>query len=246
MECLKNFRQECKDALIAMTRKIAAIPALSSPFLRGCGSLTPEVVASGDTTRSSKLMSVALTELIKLKWIEGGDADQLLRQFTELIRRHTVQELMKNFKRSDRMDDLYVQIFRQEDVPESLQNVIRLILCLSHGQASVERGFSVNKALLVPNLLEKSLIAYRHVRDFIEVSCDSDLRSFKVDSQLLQSTRSARARHKAFEAQQKEKTVSSEQEEMKRRKREQTAELEAKRRRLLKALAETESMLEKK
>ena len=91
MECLKNFRQECKDALIAMKRKIVAIPALSSPFLRWCGSLTPEVVASGDTTRSSKLMSVALTELIKLKWIEG-DADQLLRQFTELIRRHTVQD----------------------------------------------------------------------------------------------------------------------------------------------------------
>ena len=81
----------------------------------------------------------------------------------------------------------FIQLFRKEEVPESLQNVIRLILCLSHGQASVERGFSVNKTLLVPNLLEKSLVAYRHVRDFIEVSCGNDLSGFKVDSQLLLS-----------------------------------------------------------
>jgi len=34
---------------------------------------------------------------------------------------------------------------------------------LSHGNASVERGFSVNKDCLVENLHEESLIAQRHV-----------------------------------------------------------------------------------
>ena len=36
-----------------------------------------------------------------------------------------------------------------------------LLLLLSHGQASVERGFSVNKEVMVQNLAEQSLISQR-------------------------------------------------------------------------------------
>ena len=36
---------------------------------------------------------------------------------------------------------------------------MQLILTLCHGQATVERGFSVNKAVLAPNLQETSLVA---------------------------------------------------------------------------------------
>ena len=37
--------------------------------------------------------------------------------------------------------------------------VFKLLSCLSHGQASVERGFSVNSNLLVENMHEDNLIA---------------------------------------------------------------------------------------
>ena len=43
--------------------------------------------------------------------------------------------------------------------------VFKLLLCLSHGQASVERGFSVNSNLLVENMHEDSLIAQRISHD---------------------------------------------------------------------------------
>ena len=36
---------------------------------------------------------------------------------------------------------------------------------MSHGQASVESGFSVNQSMLVENLQEESLIAQRQVYD---------------------------------------------------------------------------------
>ena len=36
--------------------------------------------------------------------------------------------------------------------------VFRIIFTLSHGQAAVERGFSVNSKLLVENLQEKTLL----------------------------------------------------------------------------------------
>ena len=46
--------------------------------------------------------------------------------------------------------------------------VFKLLLCLSHGQASVERGFGVNSNLLVENMHEDSLIVQRIVHDHMK------------------------------------------------------------------------------
>ena len=35
---------------------------------------------------------------------------------------------------------------------------MKMILCLKHGQADIERGFSINKNLLKDNMKEASLI----------------------------------------------------------------------------------------
>ena len=50
----------------------------------------------------------------------------------------------------------------------SLWTVIQMILVLSHGQATAERGFSENKMLLVENLNMESLIAQRLICDFMK------------------------------------------------------------------------------
>ena len=45
-------------------------------------------------------------------------------------------------------------------------DLLKILLLLSHGQASVERGFSVNKETEVENLLEHSLV--------VQTTCRSD------------------------------------------------------------------------
>lgn len=45
----------------------------------------------------------------------------------------------------------------------------KLALVLSHGQASVERGFSINKELIVENPKELSLVAQRLIVDLLGV-----------------------------------------------------------------------------
>ena len=52
--------------------------------------------------------------------------------------------------------------------------VFRIIFTLSHGQAAVKRGFSVNSELLVENLEEKSLVVSR----FVYSSVKSDANHF--------------------------------------------------------------------
>ena len=42
---------------------------------------------------------------------------------------------------------------------ENLSYVVKKILTLSHGQASVDRGFSINKSLVKVNMKEETIVA---------------------------------------------------------------------------------------
>ncbi|GBN61905.1 hypothetical protein AVEN_242812-1 [Araneus ventricosus] len=54
---------------------------------------------------------------------------------------------------------------------------VKNVLIVSHGNAAVDSGFSINKAMLIGNMQERSVIALRTVYD--AVSNSGDL--FKVD-----------------------------------------------------------------
>jgi len=49
-----------------------------------------------------------------------------------------------------------------------------MVLMLSHGQASVESGFSVNEELLIENMEEETIVAQRIVFDAVWLS-DTDV-----------------------------------------------------------------------
>ncbi|KAG0423629.1 hypothetical protein HPB47_000599, partial [Ixodes persulcatus] len=61
---------------------------------------------------------------------------------------------------------------------------VKLILSLSHGNASVERGFSINKDCLVENQKEQSLVAQRIVYD--AVSSAGGVASVQLTKRMLQ------------------------------------------------------------
>ena len=72
--------------------------------------------------------------------------------------------------------------------------VFKLLSCLSHGQASVERGFSVISNLLVENMHEDSLIAQRIVHDHMK-SLKLESYEAKVTKSCLDNVNSARRRY---------------------------------------------------
>lgn len=73
-------------------------------------------------------------------------------------------------------------------------------MTVSHGQASIERGFSINKDVLAPNMLEKTIIAQRLVCDGVASSLDEKkcLQDFVVTKSLLQSCKVASTKYKNF------------------------------------------------
>ena len=69
------------------------------------------------------------------------------------------------FSENSRLDKfLYEEIGTKKEYG-LLFDVIKLCLCLSHGQATVERGFFINANLIVEDLQEESIIAQRIVYD---------------------------------------------------------------------------------
>ena len=62
---------------------------------------------------------------------------------------------------------------------------MEMCLVLSHGQATVERGFSVNADMLLPNMLQSSLVSRRLVYDTLS-SMNLEVSEFEVTDDLLQ------------------------------------------------------------
>ncbi|KAJ4946065.1 hypothetical protein JOQ06_023740 [Pogonophryne albipinna] len=76
------------------------------------------------------------------------------------------------------------------------EHVVKMLLVLSHGQASVERGFSINKELIVENQKEASLVAQRLIVGHIRAV--GGVTNVQLTKELLISVSGARQRYHSY------------------------------------------------
>ena len=67
----------------------------------------------------------------------------------------------------NRLDEHMYSTLADRKKFSELWAVVQILLLLSHGQATVERGFSVNKNVTTENLSKESLMAERLIMDNI-------------------------------------------------------------------------------
>ena len=110
------------------------------------------------------------------KWCSAKACDETLTQFKrfvlEMKQNHLAEFLSVNMN-TDRLDEFYWN-YMKDAKHKKVWKILRIIFTLLHGQAAVERGFSVNSKLLVENLQEKTLVA----SDFVYSSVKSDANHF--------------------------------------------------------------------
>ena len=73
-------------------------------------------------------------------------------------------------------------------------DTVKFVLILSHGQSSVEQGFSINKNLLAENLEESSLIAEHLIFNHMSAYC-FEPHTFPIDRNLIRSVKSSCQRY---------------------------------------------------
>ena len=109
-----------------------------------------------------------LHTLVEAKHVDESVCNDILREFSEFCDSAALQANFLEFDpKTDRVDTLLYETMGSKPSFSRVWDVVKVLLVLSHGQASVERGFSINKEMIVENQKEMSLVAQR----LIPVSC---------------------------------------------------------------------------
>ena len=161
-----QFQMECKEFLVKVVCKLITKAPIQYFLVRNINCLDPRNMMSDHDVSITKFKRV-LTTLENAKEVLEGDCDSLLelfRQFIMEVPSSSPSEFKDYDPNNDRLDSFLYLHMGQKRSYQSLWKVVADLLILSHGQASVERGFSVNKQLEIENLQERSFISQRLVQ----------------------------------------------------------------------------------
>ena len=78
-----------------------------------------------------------------------------------------IENELVQIKFQDLTDQKLVLVTFSSNLFKNLVKVAKLVLTLGHGQASVERGFSIKKSILKTNMEEESIVARNLIRNHI-------------------------------------------------------------------------------
>ena len=82
-------------------------------------------------------------------------------------------------------------------IPSELSSVLKFVFTLSHGQASVERGFSFNNVVLKTNMKPESITARKIIIDHMR-SKELKPHTLPIDRKLLRSVKLSRQRYSEY------------------------------------------------
>lgn len=186
-----QFKEQCCLFLQHLCGKLAAKCPLNYKLVKGVTCLDPQVMLK-QSLRQSRV-STALEVFVEKKWITPSIADTVKRDYEALCEKKDVRTMLEAFKRDkQRLDELFHTILDLSSGSGALKTFVCQILTLFHGNAAVERRFSINKECLVENLLEESLIGQRVVYD--AVSSAGGVEAVDIPKAMIHAVRNASAK----------------------------------------------------
>lgn len=190
-----EFRMECKKFLCAMTLKIMERSPLKFELVKCASSVAPASVVKGGTVDEQNFSGL-VDILYSTKNITATVADAAKNEYRTL-RNLAAKELTASFGTfnvsTDRLDEFYFKLLDDQPGYAHVWDVFKMVFVLSHGNAAVESGFSVNGDMIIENLHESSLVAQRMVYDSVKSA--GGVMNVAIDKQMMQYVRGARSRY---------------------------------------------------
>lgn len=229
-----NFFKSCRTALQKFVQKLFERSPIKYKLTRGISCLDPEVAVN--ETIATKRLSLCLNILVSHNQVSGNEADKIDFQYKNIIQKTEVIALLKSYNRSTRLDHFWMNIIDSNNGYAELKKFFQFVLILSHGNAAVERGFSINKECLLYNQAEESLVAIRLVHDAI-ISAGG-VSSVDISKELIHAARNAHTFYKeSLKNKEKKETKDKQIENEKKRTAAKMKELQLQK---MKLLADTE------
>lgn len=186
------FRKGCRTALQYFVAKLMERSPLRYPLTKGLACLNPCYMSSKEGCE--KKLTTTLDIVLRANLLPATTVERADREYKTLCSQPRVTELIKSYSRSEtRLDTFWMELINGKKEYENLIKVVKLLLIISHGNANVESGFSINKEILIENLKEHSLIAQRRIFD--SVTKEGGLMKIELPKQLLHSVRNAHSRY---------------------------------------------------
>ena len=206
------FLKECSLATLALIKKLQERSPLKYAICRHASSLSPNKMSTEKDASILKFKGLA-ESLSKLKVISTDEADSAKSQYEEFLGfecKLSNGDFLKFDYTVDRVDEFLGKFLLNVEKYKSLWQVVMIVCLVSHGQATIERGFSVNSEVLEPNMEELSLISQRLVYDQI-IASDVKIHEYRISKDLSKSCKLAHSRYTQFLAQKKDTRKSEEQ-----------------------------------
>jgi hypothetical protein len=193
-----QLRMECTAFLLGIIQKVIEKSPLKSRLVRSLGWLQPKCI-SEDCSGCVKQLDITLNCLASLGRVSPDSCDSIKAQFIQW-QSTTVSSnsaIFESFNSTtNRLDDFYNEYLGNMPDYTDLWQIVRLVLMLSHGQAAVERGFSINKETMTVNMAERTLIAKRCISDHL--ASIGGLQNVQVSGNMLAAAANARCKYRAY------------------------------------------------
>ncbi|CAM4573936.1 unnamed protein product [Leuciscus chuanchicus] len=191
-----EFRRDCIMCLSRIVKKMQEKSPLKYPTVRQIACLDPSVMSRDPEWCKGKMKSL-VQRFLQDKQLTGGVSagDAVVQQFDSFLSLHGKSEEFLSFKPMEQRLDTFLHQTLNASYPE-LRSFIQRLLLLSHGQATVERGFSVNKEVETCNIKEETVEAHRLVCD--QVHAFGGVLKVSLTKELLASVASARTRYRIY------------------------------------------------
>ena len=135
-----GVRTDAKSVLKAMCKKLLQQTPVTYPVARALSCLDPRNMA-GSPEQCKTMMRRLLSACVEGGFVVEAGCDEVVQQFDDFI--HTcVKGELENFYVADDHLDTFLRSRMAVNYPTAW-SVCELALLLSHGQAFVERGFTV-------------------------------------------------------------------------------------------------------
>ena len=135
--------------------------------------------------------------------MKENECDDIVRQFDEFMDEHSSSQEFVNFDPAiGILDVLYYERMHNVQKYCKLHEVCNMLLILSHDQASVERGLSINRQIEIENMHNETYVAQRVICD--HVNSVGGLENIAIDKAMMLSIAGPRQKYMMFLDEQKQ------------------------------------------
>jgi hypothetical protein len=193
----------------------------------------PEVFIKKDCSEANKTqLKNCLNLLVDAKRFPNTDVDGVVDEMCnfrdESQHCSELNAQFQAFSTSDRLDTFWHAILSKSTY-KKLWNVVQMLMLLSHGQATVERGFSFNKEIMTHSMKERTVVALRAVVD--HVAHVGGLDKMTITKKMLLAAGSAKTAYNNYLAEEKEQNAKAQKTQKRKALLDELDELKKKKRR---------------